>query len=114
MTISTAIYERSVLPRATVSLDSETGALTCVVDEISDLNPLRTVSGEEVAAGVQLLNPPTVKAATPRELITAAQLAVDAACSSSAGRALGPEALMARFKTAMAVKGALRMLGVVV
>jgi len=112
MTITTESYERGGFPRATATLDSETGALTCVVDQITGLAPQRSVSAEELLAGIDSLDPPTVHAYTVRELIDLAQLAVEAAAESTIGSGTGPELVLGRYKVAVSVKGALAALGV--
>lgn len=112
MTISSATYARTVLPRAAVTLDSETGTYTCVIDEISDLAPARTVSADEAAAGVDSLDPPTCHAQDARSLVEAAQRAVEGAVEATVGPGTPPEIVLARYKTASAVKGALLQLGI--
>lgn len=98
-------------PRATVTTDG--GAYECVVDGIEGLNPQRTTSASERLRGILTLEPPTVRSRDVQELIDLALEAVDVAVASTLGNSGTPgEYLMVRYKTAVAVRGALDGLGV--
>jgi hypothetical protein len=102
-------FECAMSPRATVT-DSD-GSYTCVIDQITDLNPQRSVSLSERRIGIRSLFPPTVRSRDPRQLIDLAQHAVDAAAEATLGETGGPGAIvMLRYRVATAVRGALREL----
>ncbi len=114
MTVTTAEFEREGFPRATATLDSVTGRIGCVVDQIAGLAPTRALSTEEAGIGIDSLDPPTVHGQRARDVITRAQLAVSAAVDSTVGGGSPPEILFTRYKTAVSVKGALAALGLTV
>jgi hypothetical protein len=103
-------FECAASPRATITDNG--GSLTCVIDQVSDLNPQRSVSAYERRIGIRSLYPPTVRSRNPRYLIDLAQHAVDASAEATTGETGGPGGItMLRYRVAMAVRGALRELG---
>jgi hypothetical protein len=113
---TTVTYDGSGLPTTTLTDD---GTAFEAVLELDGLDPQRGTTAEERARGISSLNPPTVRvrkrvvaADAHRALIDAAKLAVEAAVVSTNGDTGGPaDLLMCRFKVAVAVRGALRLLG---
>lgn len=105
----TAVFETKGLPRATVTREDD-GSFSCVVDNIDGLAPGRTVSLEETAMGIQLLDPPTVVADTAAELVDVAEHAVTEAVDATDRESTPAEYMMICLRTGMAVKGALRAL----
>ena len=77
MTIETATYDQVALPSCEVTkTTSPTSGRSTYRVEVSllELNPVRSTTAEERVRGVISLNPPTVEARTPNDLI---RLAVD-------------------------------------
>lgn len=106
----TVSFERLGYPRATVTLAD--ARHSCVVDHIDGLAPVRSVSAEESAAGIDSLDPPTVHAGAPRDLIDLAARATSSALESTLGGEVpAPEILLCNYYVATAVKGALDLLG---
>ncbi|MDX1526975.1 MAG: hypothetical protein R3337_00020 [Gammaproteobacteria bacterium] len=104
----TVVYDNRSTPKCTLTKDGE--QFTAVL-EVVGLAPTRDVSIEESTIGVLSLDPPTVRAYSHRELIDAAQRAVQAAVSSTMGsRGTAAEIAFVYLRTATAVRNALRML----
>jgi len=113
---TTVVFDLPSTPRVTLTLEDD-GSYTAVL-EVEDLEPQRSVSAEELAAGITSLEPPTVNitpqrttAETHRRLIDAAQRAVVASVTSTTGDSGGPGGLlMSYLRVARGVRHALRML----
>lgn len=109
--MASATWDLDGWPRATVT--EEGGTFTCVVDGIDGLEAQRTTSADERIRGILSLDPPTVRSRVVDELIDLATEAVDVAVASTLGDSGDPgDILMVRYKTAVAVRGALDDLGV--
>jgi hypothetical protein len=111
---TTVIYDKRFLPRATVTQEDD-GSYTAIIDGVAGLAPDRTPSSEEIADGISSLDPVTVTALTPRDLVDRCQLGLSAAVRATPGATEGVKAaldmLWARVRAAIAVKGALDMFG---
>lgn len=105
----TTIFNRSGLPRATVTHEDD-GTFSCVVDEIEGLSPTRSPSAEEMTAGIQLLDPPTVTGVTALELVENACAAVSEAIDSTDRASTPAEYVQILLRTGIAVRGAIRAL----
>ena len=112
--ITTETYERDGFPRATATLNSDSGRITCVIDNIEGLAPERTVSNEEQASGIDSIDPPTVHGNSARSVIDRSALAVSAAVDATLGTGTPPEILWTRYRAVVSVKGALDALGLTV
>lgn len=106
----TYAFDLRGFPRATVTREDD-GSFRCVVDNIDGLAPTRTVSSEEAALGILLLDPPTIVADTAAELVDATEHAVAEAVDATDRESTPAEYLMITLRTGIAVKTALRALG---
>lgn len=104
------IYDRPGLPRITLEKSSE--GFTAIV-EVDGLEAYRDPTTIELDEGILSLDPPTVKAQTIRSLIELSQRAVGIVLhASTTDNPLGPGGLlMAYYRVAVAIRGALRELG---
>lgn len=113
---TTVIYDADDAPRVTLTLTDELG-YECVV-EIDGLEPTRSATAEERAAGIVSLEPPTVHVAarasrydTHRALLDASWRAVSASATSTTGVTGGPaELVMVCWRVTAAVRHAVRVL----
>jgi len=110
MTTQTLTYDRQNFPR--VQLTKDDIGFSAIIDSISGLAPDRSVSPEEIGKGILSLDPPTVEADTMRELIDRSMLAVSLAVEATIGTPDSiAEVLAVRYRTGIAVRGALSALG---
>lgn len=118
MSAATVVYDSVYTPRITLTR-TEAGGFYAVV-EVQDLNPLRTTTGEERGAGIESLNPPTVRIDSHRVTSEAHRQLIDMCCRAvlSSIRATFDETVaispgeyaMAHLRTAIGVRNALRLL----
>jgi len=113
-TAATHIWDTSYTPKVTLTRAVD-GALTVVI-EVTGLDPLRTATAEEQAAGITSLDPLTVsvhddsdRPAAIRRLVRSSHRGLASAVASTLGRALKPtELTMICARCTAAVRGALR------
>lgn len=116
MTIETASYDQVSVPSCEVTkTTSDTTGRSIYRVEVSllELDPVRTTTAEERVRGVVSLNPPTVQARTPNELV---RLAVDTcltAYDETEGFSIDGEVIAyMSMRVGFSVSQALRELGV--
>jgi hypothetical protein len=105
----------SYLPTIELTV-ADDGRITATI-EVEGIEPTRTTTAEERAAGVTSLNPPAIsvrprstRPKTHRAAIDAAWLAVSAATTSTDGLTGGPGGLLMLYlRTSMAIRKALRL-----
>lgn len=114
---NTYTYEQVKLPTTelTVTTDTNTGetAYTCVVN-LLEIDPVRSTSAEERAAGITSLNPPTVRVLNdPQMLINTCVRACGSGIDATDGVELSPLGYgYLSMYVPLAVLGALRLAGV--
>lgn len=112
----TVVYDAVDAPKVTLTLTDELG-FECIV-EIDGLEPTRSTTAEERAAGITSLDPPTIQVSarstrylTHRALLDASWRAVSASATSTTGTTGGPGGLiMTCWRVTSAVRHALRLL----
>lgn len=105
-----ATWDRTGWPRATVTFEG--GTYTCVVDGIDGLSAERETSASERVRGIVSLDPPTVRTRDLDDLIELALESTEVAVTSTLGSSGSPgDQLMVRYRVGVAVRGALRDLG---
>ena len=115
MTTTTATYDATGVPECTitrtVSPTSGRKRFTAVVD-LQEIDPIRGVTAEERSSGITSLNPPTVSANTPNELIRKAVVACSNAIHETEGFAMtGYLLMLLSFRVSHGVLQALRAIG---
>lgn len=111
----TVNVDSAYLPTVELTV-ADDGRISATI-EVDGIEPTRTTTAEERAAGVTSLDPPTIsvrpmstRARTHRAAIDAAWLAVSAAAASTDGRTGGPGSLLMLYlRTSMAIRKALRL-----
>lgn len=112
----TIVHDVEMSPKVTLTRTANIG-FACIV-EVEGLDPKRTVTAEEKAAGITSLNPPTVvigprdkRKDTHRALLDAIWRAVSASATSTLGETGGPgEIAMCCYRVTRAVRHALRLI----
>lgn len=112
-TAATTTWDTTYTPKAVVSRDTD-GALTVTL-ELEGLEPIRTPTSEENAAGISSFEPVTVtmtdggdRPLAIRNLMKACGRGLTAAASSTRGGLTAVEMSMLWLRTSIAVRGALR------
>lgn len=113
---TTVVYDAVDAPKVTLTR-TDTLGFECII-EVAGLEPERTTTAEERAAGITSLDPPTIavraqadRSKTHRALLDACWRAVSASATSTTGDTGGPGGLaMTNYRVTAAVRHALRML----
>jgi len=118
MTEKTVVYDMPFTPRVTLTRTAAGGYRSVI--EVTELNPTRATTAEERGAGIESLNPPTVRIEAYRAVGEGHRALIDTSIRAvlSAIRATSPDEtpvhpadlLSAGFRVALGMRGALRLL----